>query len=84
MSTFTEQQVREFEPRKEIYEIFESDDFAIRVFPNGIKTWVLTYTVSGYSRRKTLGLFPEMSLDEAYSRMSEDVAQQIAEKKRGG
>jgi integrase len=41
--------------------------FALRVTENGAKAFTLDYSVSGKSRRKTIGQYPVMSLPQAYA-----------------
>ena len=65
MAEFTEQHVLGLEPKSETYDVPESPELAVRVFPNGIKTWVFIYQVGGFKRSRTLGIFPEMGLETA-------------------
>ncbi len=65
MAEFTEQHVLGLEPKSETYDVPESKELAVRVFPNGIKTWVFVYQVGDFKRSRTLGIFPEMGLESA-------------------
>ena len=65
MAEFTEQYVLGLEPKSEPYDVTESDELAVRVFPNGIKTWVFLFRVGKFTRSRTLGIFPEMTVDTA-------------------
>ncbi|MEM7281490.1 MAG: DUF2914 domain-containing protein [Pseudomonadota bacterium] len=65
MAEFTEQYVLGLEPKKEAYDVSESDELAIRVFPNGIKTWVFLFKIGEFTRSRTLGIFPDMSPQQA-------------------
>jgi integrase len=51
--------------------------FALRVTENGAKSFTLDYSVSGKSKRKTIGQYPVMSLPQAYAdalRMKGEIA----------
>ena len=65
MAEFTGQYVLGLEPKKEVYDVSESHELAIRVFPNGIKTWVFLFKVGEFERSRTLGIFPDMSPQQA-------------------
>ena len=65
MNKLTEQDLDKLEARSEVYEVGMQIDLALRVFPNGSKTWIYIYYVEQFERRKTLGIFPEMSLEQA-------------------
>jgi len=41
------------------------DDFGIKVFPSGFKSWIYEYRFDNKTRRMTLGRFPKTSLSEA-------------------
>lgn len=65
MPELTEQYILSLAPKDQAYDMRHDDELAIRVFPNGIKTWVFIYKVNDFERRRTLGIFPEMSLEQA-------------------
>jgi integrase len=65
MLRFTELYIRALQPQKTRYEIREGDGFAIRISPNGIKTWVFIYKFQNRKRRMTLGNYPGMTLSKA-------------------
>lgn len=65
MPRFTELYIRALQPQKTQYEIREGDGFAIRISPNGIKTWVFIYKSQSRKRRMTLGNYPGMTLSNA-------------------
>ena len=56
---------RDLPPQPRRYDTPVEEGLVFSVFPNGTKCWVLVYTVAGFARRRTLGLFPEMKLDRA-------------------
>lgn len=58
----TDDRCRDLPPQARRYDTAVEDGLVFSVFPNGTKCWVLTYTVDGFLRRRTLGLFPEMTL----------------------
>lgn len=66
--TLTDLSIKGLLPRgNERYEVFDSKvpGFAVRVFPSGIKSFVLLYRQQGRLRRMTLGRYPVISLSEA-------------------
>ena len=65
MQEFAEEYVANLKPRDERYDTRLGDDFYVATFPNGIKTWIYLYKVNEYSRRQTLGIYPEMPLPVA-------------------
>ena len=62
----TDSQVRAFKPhpRKDRW-VNDGNGLYIRVRPNGTKTWVLRRKVRGHTKKKTLGLYDDMSLRDA-------------------
>ena len=77
METLTHRYLDTLDPSDHVYEVYEEDDFAIRVFPNGSKTWVYIYQVDQFLRRKTLGIYPEMGVEEA--RNAVQMARQVTQ-----
>ncbi len=65
MQEFAEQYIDELKAKDDRYDTRLGDDFFVCTFPNGVKTWVFVYEVDGYKRRRTLGIYPDMSLAEA-------------------
>lgn len=57
----------------ERYEVFDAKipGFAVRVFPSGVRSFVVFYRVKGRLRRLTLGRYPMVSLAEARRLASE-------------
>jgi hypothetical protein len=56
---------RDLPPKQRRYDTPLGDGLVFSVFPNGTKVWVLVYAAGGFSRRRTLGIFPEMKLEAA-------------------
>ena len=67
-------------PRDQVFEINEHSDFAIRVFPNGSKTWVFIHKVDRCVQRRTLGIYPEMGIEQAHEALRQ-ARQSIGAKK---
>lgn len=65
MHEFAEEYVANLAARDERYDTRLGDDFYVGTFPNGVKTWIYVYEVDGYTRRQTLGVYPEMPLASA-------------------
>jgi hypothetical protein len=61
----TDDHCRDLPPQARRYDTPVEEGLVFSVFPNGTKCWVLTYPVGGFIRRRTLGLFPEMTLEAA-------------------
>jgi hypothetical protein len=74
----TDAVVRQAPIRAQRYETAENSGLAVRVSPNGMKTWVWRYRFGGKQRRLTLGTYPAMSLGEARVKLGQ--AQQKLEK----
>jgi len=66
MVKFSEEFLDNLAPRDQVFEIKEESDFAIRVFPNGSKTWVFISTIDHCIHRRTLGVYPQMSIKQAH------------------
>jgi hypothetical protein len=66
MVKFSEEFLDNLAPRDQVFEIKEESDFAIRVFPNGSKTWVFLSTIDHCIQRQTLGIYPQMSVKQAH------------------
>lgn len=74
---FSEEYFRDLPPRDRRYDSPVADQLVFSVFPNGVKAWVHVYPCEDYVRRRTMGLFPEMSYADAVSAL--DVSRRIAE-----
>lgn len=75
---------RDLPPRARRYDTPLGEGLVFSVFPNGTKCWVLVYSARGFTRRRTLGLFPDMKLDNAREAAREagriiDVEAELAE-----
>lgn len=70
---FTDRQVNSLRPRKARYEIPEPGrtGLAIRVTPNGVKTWTLRYRYRGTQKRMVLGTYPALSLADVRVRLAD-------------
>jgi hypothetical protein len=65
MNALSDEHFRELVPKARRYDMPLGEGLVFSVFPNGTKCWVLVYGASGFARRRTLGLFPEMNLAAA-------------------
>lgn len=65
IKTFTDKFIDSLKPDSEMYQIRESQGFAIRVLPSGVKTWYYIYNIDGKRRQKNLGNYPDKSLKNA-------------------
>lgn len=84
MTALSDDHFRDLPPRERRYDTPLGDGLVFSVFPNGTKCWVLVYSASGFARRRTLGLFPEMGVDAAreaalQARRILDVESELAE-----
>lgn len=61
--------IDDLKPETKQYYVRESDGFAIRVLPSGIKTWLFIYTRYGKRRQINLGEYPAISIKTARSRL---------------
>ncbi|MCF6283505.1 MAG: DUF2914 domain-containing protein [Candidatus Polarisedimenticolaceae bacterium] len=66
MKKLNENDFANLEPRSQPYEVRAEIDLALRIFPNGSKTWVYIYFDQKTLQRKTLGIYPEMRMEQAY------------------
>lgn len=60
-----EKLIADLQPRAARYDTPIADDLLLCTFPNGIKTWIFTYTTNGFEQRRSIGVYPEMSLADA-------------------
>jgi hypothetical protein len=67
MQALTVRGIEALKPRAKRYEVFDAltPGLAIRVTPNGHKSWVLLYRHHGRLRRLTLGRYPDRPLVDA-------------------
>ena len=66
MVEFSQDFLDSLAPRDQVFEIKEHSDFAIRVFPNGSKTWVFIHRAGSGAQRRTLGIYPHMGIEQAH------------------
>ena len=76
---FTDRQIQALKPRAERYEVREDGarglgNLAVRVSPNGGKSWAFVYSVDGHNRRMTLGRYPETTVADAHAAASAALA----------
>lgn len=71
MSKLTDDYFRDLPPKERRYDTPLGDGLVFSVFPNGTKCWVLVYSVDGFARRRTLGLFPELNADGAQEALAQ-------------
>jgi hypothetical protein len=57
--------IEDLQPQAARFDTPIADDLLLCTFPNGIKTWIFTYTTNGFQRRRSIGVYPEMSLADA-------------------
>jgi hypothetical protein len=67
----TDTVVKQAPVRAQRYEMAEASGLALRVSPNGAKTWVWRYRFEGKQKRLTLGAYPAMSLSDARIRLAQ-------------
>lgn len=65
MNALNDEHFRDLPPKARRYDMPLGEGLVFSVFPNGTKCWVLVHAASGFARRRTLGLFPEMTLAAA-------------------
>jgi hypothetical protein len=71
MKKLNESDFANLAPRSQPYEIRAEVDLALRIFPNGTKTWVYIFFDQAVVQRETLGTYPEMSAEQAYTALEE-------------
>ena len=57
--------IDDLQPQAARYDTPIADDLLICTFPNGVRTWIFQYTANGFVRRRSIGIYPEMSLADA-------------------
>jgi hypothetical protein len=57
--------IDDLQPQAARYDTPIADDLLICTFPNGTRTWIFTYAAGGAQHRRSLGVYPEMSLADA-------------------
>ncbi len=84
MADFSQDFLDSLAPRDQVFEIKEHSDFAIRVFPNGSKTWVFIYRAGQGVQRRTLGIYPQMGIEQAHDALREARRSTGAKRSRKG
>lgn len=62
---FTDRYIDKLKPQEREYRVVEGRGFAIRVYPNGTKTFVYIFTLHGKKRLLNLGSYPSVTLAQA-------------------
>ncbi|MDD2603178.1 MAG: tyrosine-type recombinase/integrase [Desulfobacteraceae bacterium] len=62
----TDLSVRKLAPKSRRYEVQDTDNLFVRVYPTGAKAWILRYFFDGEDRRFTIGRYPALSMLEAH------------------
>jgi integrase len=77
---FTDRQIRSLKPKKERYEVWETNGkgLGVRIAPTGRRSFIFLYRFQGTSRRITFGIYPEISLADAHAAHSK--ARQLLER----
>ena len=65
MNKLTENLVREAAIRSKQYKIYDGDGMFLLVHPNGSKYWRFDFRFDGKQKSSSLGVWPEVSLDQA-------------------
>jgi hypothetical protein len=86
MPQFSDEYFRDLPPRDRRYDTPVADQLVFSVFPNGVKAWVHVYPCDDFVRRRTMGLFPEMSLVAARAALEQSrrIAEVDAQHRRPG
>ncbi len=66
---FTDKMIANLKSEAKQYYKRESDGFAVRVLPSGMKAWLFIYTVAGKRRQMNLGEYPTVTLAKARERL---------------
>ena len=69
MSDFSNSFFRDLPPRERRYDVPVGDQLVFCVFPNGVKTWVHVYPFEEFTRRRTIGLYPDMRFEQVRNAM---------------
>ena len=64
--------IRNLKPKDKLYRELDGNGLYLEVAVSGRKTWLHRYTLNGNSTLRTLGHYPEMSLQEARFKIIED------------
>jgi Protein of unknown function (DUF2914)/Arm DNA-binding domain len=65
MTPFELDHIDDLKPQERRYDLQIEDDFVMSVLPNGIKTWVFVHEQDGRAQRRTLGVYPDMTIEMA-------------------
>ena len=63
-------------PQSRRYDVAIEDGLVLSVLPNGVKTWTWVYDDPADPQRKTLGIYPAMSLEEARQSLAAEISSQ--------
>jgi hypothetical protein len=69
MNDFSNSFFRDLPPRERRYDVPVGDQLVFCVFPNGVKTWVHVYPFEEFTRRRTIGLYPDMRFEQVRDAM---------------
>jgi hypothetical protein len=61
----TDDQIKNAQPRYKEYELFDSHGLYIAIAPSGGNWWRLKYKCTGKDKRLSLGVYPEVGIEEA-------------------
>ncbi|QCP47857.1 DUF4102 domain-containing protein [Trinickia violacea] len=67
----TDAAIRAAEPHVKIWRLYDSLGLILEVHPSGGKYWRLKYRVAGREKRVSLGVFPDVNVNEARRRRNE-------------
>ncbi len=70
-------QIEKLEIKEKQYRVFDSKGLYMEIHPRGSKYWRLKYYFEGKENRISLGVYPEISLDEARKKRNE-IKRQVA------
>ncbi|NNF61436.1 MAG: DUF2914 domain-containing protein [Gammaproteobacteria bacterium] len=57
--------IEALQPQARRYDVAVLDELVLSVLPNGVKTWTWVFDDPADPHRKTLGIYPDMTLDDA-------------------
>lgn len=64
----TDADIRKAEPRDKPFKLFDAGGLFILIHPRGGKWWRLKYRLAGKEKQLSLGVYPNVSLEEARER----------------
>ena len=71
MQKLTDSAIKKLQSKDKAYYVCDGNGLNISVMPNGIKYWIVRYSVDKKERKTSLGKFPDISLKEARERTAE-------------